>query len=69
MVSGVPLTHREREILLLVAEGLTNQQMADQLFTSRRTVETHRQNLLEKTGARNTPALIKYAMERGLLKP
>ena len=65
---GVPLTHREREILQLVASGLTNQQIADQLFTSKRTVESHRQNLLDKTGAPNTAALIKYAMEYGLLQ-
>ena len=65
---GVALTHREREILQLVASGLTNQEIADQLFTSKRTVESHRQNLLEKTGVRNTPALVKYAMEHGLLK-
>ena len=65
---GVRLTHREREILQLVASGLTNQEVADQLFTSRRTVESHRQNLLEKTGVRNTPALVKYAMEHGLLQ-
>ena len=65
---GVALTHREREILQLVASGLTNQEIADQLFTSRRTVESHRQSLLEKTGARNTPALVKYAMEQGLLQ-
>ena len=65
---GVSLTHREREILQLVASGLTNQEIADQLFTSKRTVESHRQNLLEKTGVRNTPALVKYAMEHGLLK-
>lgn len=65
---GVPLTHREREILQLVASGLTNQQIADKLFTSRRTVETHRQNLLEKTGVSNTPSLVKYAMEQGLLQ-
>ncbi|GAA4054168.1 response regulator transcription factor [Hymenobacter glaciei] len=66
---GVALTHREREILQLVATGLTNQEIADQLFTSKRTVESHRQNLLEKTGVKNTPALVKYAMERGLLQP
>ncbi|MGI4871878.1 MAG: response regulator [Janthinobacterium lividum] len=62
------LTPRERDILQLVATGLTNQQIADKLFTSKRTVETHRQNLLEKTGVKNTPALIKYAMEQGLLQ-
>ena len=65
---GVALTHREREILQLVASGLTNQEIADQLFTSRRTVESHRQSLLEKTGVKNTPALVKYAMERGLIQ-
>ena len=65
---GVALTHREREILQLVAGGLTNQQIADQLFTSRRTVESHRQHLLEKTGVKNTPALVKYAVEQGLLQ-
>ena len=65
---GLALTHREREILQLVATGLTNQQIADQLFTSRRTVESHRQHLLEKTGAKNTPALVKYAVEQGLLQ-
>lgn len=64
---GVPLTHREREILQLVAAGLTNQQIAEQLFTSKRTVESHRQNLLEKTGASNTASLVRYAMEHGLL--
>jgi len=62
------LTSREREVLQLVATGLTNQQIADKLFTSKRTVETHRQSLLEKTGAVNTPSLIKYAMEHGLLQ-
>jgi DNA-binding NarL/FixJ family response regulator len=61
-------TSREREILQLVAAGLTNQQIADKLFTSKRTVETHRQSLLEKTGAINTPALVKYAMEQGWLQ-
>lgn len=61
------LSQREREVLQLVANGLTNQEMADKLFTSRRTVETHRQNILEKTGAKNTAALVKYAAGRGWL--
>jgi DNA-binding NarL/FixJ family response regulator len=51
-----------------LADGLTNQQIADKIFTSRRTIEAHRQSLLEKTGATNTPALIKHAMEQGWLK-
>jgi DNA-binding NarL/FixJ family response regulator len=65
---AIRLTHREREILQLVSTGLTNQEIADKLFTSKRTVETHRQSLLEKTGVKNTPALIKYAMEHGLFR-
>ena len=61
------LSRREQEVLYLVAEGLTTTQIADQLFTSKRTVETHRQNMLEKTGCKNTAALIGYAITRGLL--
>jgi DNA-binding NarL/FixJ family response regulator len=59
------LSQREREVLQLLASGLTNQEMADKLFTSKRTIETHRQNIIEKTGAKNTAALVKYAMNRG----
>jgi DNA-binding NarL/FixJ family response regulator len=58
---------REHEILQLVAKGLTNQQIADQLFTSKRTVETHRQHTLEKMGCKNTAVLISYASTHGLL--
>jgi DNA-binding NarL/FixJ family response regulator len=61
------LSRREHEILQLVAKGLTNQQIADQLFTSKRTVETHRQHTLEKTGCKNTAVLISYASTHGLL--
>ena len=61
-----PLSRREHEILHLVAEGLTTQQIADQLFTSKRTVETHRRNILEKTGCRNTASLVSYASTHGL---
>jgi len=61
------LTQREQEVLQLLADGLTNQEMADKLFTSKRTVETHRQNILEKTGAKNTAALVRYAARRGWL--
>jgi len=65
--SPSPLSRREQEVLQLVAEGLTTQQIADQLFTSRRTVETHRQNILDKTGAKNTAALVRYAIAQGFL--
>ncbi|MFD1874451.1 response regulator transcription factor [Hymenobacter bucti] len=76
VLAGVPevaakptsgLTAREHEILRLVADGLTTAQIADQLFTSPRTVETHRQHLLEKTGTKNTAALVREAMSQGWL--
>lgn len=63
------LSRRELEVLQLVAQGLTTHQIAEQLFTSKRTIETHRQNILEKTGARNTAVLVRYALMNGLLTP
>lgn len=65
--TGVEFSTREIEILMLVADGLTNQEIADKLFTSKRTVEGHRQALIEKTGTRNTAALIRYGIQRGLI--
>lgn len=62
----IPLTKREKEILKLIAEGLSNQEIADKLFISMRTVETHRLNLSQKLGAKNTVMLVKEAMKRGL---
>lgn len=61
------LSYREREILQLIAEGFTTSQIADQLFTSKRTVETHRQNILEKTGCKNTATLMGYAITHNLI--
>jgi len=58
---GVVFTKREYEVLQLIAEGHTNQQIADKLFTSRRTVEGHRQALMNKAGVSNSAALIRYA--------
>ena len=65
--SGADLTARELEVLKLIAEGLTNGEIADKLFTSKRTIETHRQNIIAKTQAKNTAALIKLAVSRGLI--
>ncbi|WP_046245087.1 response regulator transcription factor [Hymenobacter terrenus] len=62
------LSKREMEVLQLISEGLTNAEIAERLFTSKRTVETHRQNLLEKTQAKNTAALVKLALSDGLIK-
>jgi len=58
----VDFSKRELEILTLIAEGFTNSEIADKLFTSKRTVEGHRQSLIDKTGVRNTAALIKYTV-------
>ncbi|SNS01759.1 MULTISPECIES: response regulator [Hymenobacter] len=63
-----PLSRRELEVLRLIAEGLTTNQIADKLFTSKRTIETHRQNIIEKAQVKNTAALIKYAVMQGLVK-
>ena len=61
------LSKREMEVLSLVGEVLTNAEIALKLFTSKRTVETHRQNIMGKTQTRNTAALIKLAARQGLL--
>lgn len=62
----VPLTSRELDILELILQELTNQEIAEKLFISVRTVDAHRRNLLEKTGARNTAGLVKFALENHL---
>lgn len=62
-----PLTEREIEVLRLICQGLSSQQIAGRLFLSKRTVEAHRANLLEKTGALNTANLVIYAVRRGLI--
>jgi DNA-binding NarL/FixJ family response regulator len=64
---GIDLSKREIEVLQLIAEGLTNTEIADKLFTSKRTVEGHRQNLIDKTGASNTAALIRLAVLNGII--
>ena len=61
------LTTRELEILTLISEGLTNQEIAEKTFTSKRTIEGHRQNLIDKMGVKNTAQLIKTACKTGLI--
>lgn len=65
---GSILTRREREIVHLIADGLTSQQMADKLFISHRTVETHRANLMKKMGVKNAVELIKKAQQMKIIK-
>jgi PAS domain S-box-containing protein len=61
------LTKREIEVLQHICKGFTNQQIADNLFVSVRTVDTHRAHLLEKTNSRNTAQLIIYAVKNGFI--
>ena len=62
------LTSREKEVLQLVLKELSNQEIADQLFISVRTVEGHKRSLLSKTGCKNTVGLVMYALEHQLIK-
>ena len=62
------LSSREREILVAVCRGLSNQEIADELFISKRTVDKHRANILEKTGCKNTAALVVYAIRNGIVE-
>lgn len=62
------LTEREDEILLLICKGLTNNEIADRLGLSKRTVDKHRENLLLKTQSKNTANLVIYAIKSGLMK-
>jgi DNA-binding NarL/FixJ family response regulator len=61
------LTDREREILKLIAREFTNRDMAEELFISERTVETHRKNIFRKTGTNNLVGLIKFAYANNLI--
>jgi len=63
------LTPKEKEILKLIAVGLSNDEMADKLHRSRRTIETHRANIMGKLGIHNTAALLRAAYENGLAVP
>ncbi len=61
------LTRREKEILTLISEEYTTQEIADKLFLSPKTVETHRQNLILKLGVKNSVGLVRAAIEKGLI--
>lgn len=66
-LSDDQLSSREREILVAVCRGLSNQEIADELFISKRTVDKHRANILEKTGCKNTASLVVYAIRNGIV--
>jgi DNA-binding NarL/FixJ family response regulator len=62
------ISKREIEVLELIAEGYTNAEIAEKLFNSKRTIESHRRNLIEKTKSKNTAELVKYAIKNGYIK-
>ncbi len=62
-----PLSAREMEILIGVCRGQNNQEIADELFISKRTVDKHRANIMDKTGSKNTASLVIYAIKNQLI--
>jgi DNA-binding NarL/FixJ family response regulator len=61
------LTRREKEVLRLIIEEYTTNEIADKLFLNHKTVESHRMNLIQKLGAKNTAGLVRIALEKSLL--
>jgi DNA-binding NarL/FixJ family response regulator len=64
-----PLTPREQEVIKQIAEGLSSEEIAASLVISKKTVDRHRSNILEKLGMRNRVELTRYAIRRGLVEP
>ena len=62
------LSEREIDVLLGICRGLSTQEIADQLYISKRTVDSHRANILEKTGSRNTASLVVYAIKNNIVE-
>lgn len=67
--NGVKISAREAEIISLVAEGMTNKQIAEQLFLSTHTVITHRKNIMNKLGLNNTAGLVLFAIRQNIISP
>lgn len=66
---AVNISERELEIITLIAEGYTNVEIAEKLFLSPHTVNTHRKNILQKLGVNNTAAIVMYAVKTNLVSP
>ncbi len=66
--NNINISKRETQIIQLISEEYSNKEIADKLFISARTVDSHKRNLLEKTGSRNIIGLIKYAINNDLLE-
>ncbi|HNX06809.1 MAG TPA: response regulator transcription factor [Bacteroidales bacterium] len=67
-MAGIELTDREQEVLELICKGMSNAEISKYLGLSARTVDGHRAHLLEKTGAKNSPHLVMFAIKNGLIK-
>lgn len=66
---AINISERELEIITLIAEGYTNVEIAEKLFLSPHTVNTHRKNILQKLGVNNTAAIVMYAVKTNLVSP
>ena len=66
---AVVLSERENEIIVLIAEGYTNNQIAEELFLSNHTITTHRKNIMAKLGVKNTAGIVMYAVKTNLVSP
>lgn len=66
---AVLISKRESEIITLIAEGNTNSQIAEQLFLSGHTINTHRKNIMSKLGVKNTAGIVMYAVKTNLISP
>jgi DNA-binding NarL/FixJ family response regulator len=64
----IELTKREKEVLELICQGFSNQEISDKLYISQRTVERHRSSLLEKTNSKNSISLVIYSIKNNLIK-
>jgi DNA-binding NarL/FixJ family response regulator len=67
-IANIELTEREQEVLELICKGMSNAEISKYLGVSARTIDGHRAHLLEKTGAKNSPHLVMYAIKNGLIK-
>lgn len=61
------LSNREKEIMLLIVHEMSSMQIAEKLYISKRTVDTHRKNIITKLNVKNTAGMVKYAIEQGIL--
>jgi DNA-binding NarL/FixJ family response regulator len=65
---SIKLTKREIEVLRLVSQGMTNSEIADKLFISKRTVDGHKANLIQKTGSKNVVDLLIYSIKNDIIR-